>query len=94
MGLASGAARDCPEEYQGDIKRFHGATVRIYEGPYGDIKHENPYYATTIIPAVRSYSDGVKVGCTFVTTQALEKIQKWHKEFLDDEAGIHQREGQ
>lgn len=31
---------------------------------------------------IRSYSNGIKVGCTFLTTEALEKLYKWHSEFL------------
>lgn len=42
-------------------------------------------------PTIRSYSDGLKVGCTFVTNAALEKIYAWHKEFLGrEESRTHQ----
>lgn len=34
------------------------------------------------IPTIRSYSDGVKVGCTFLSTDALNKLHTWHTDFL------------
>ena len=33
-------------------------------------------------PTIRSYPDGLKVGCTFVTNEALKQLYEWHQQFL------------
>ena len=42
-------------------------------------------------PTVRSYPDGIKVGCSFITNEAIERLYKWHKDFLGrEESRTHQ----
>lgn len=42
-------------------------------------------------PSVRSYKEGVRIGCTFITGEALEKLAELHKKFLTDPGfRIHQ----
>jgi hypothetical protein len=64
-------------------ERFHGGNIRIYESAIG-IKHENRLSGKQSLPTIRSYADGVKVGCSFLTTDALQKIYSWHQDFLRD----------
>lgn len=75
--------------YRSGYSEFHGASVRLCVDLCGNISHENQS-APPSIPTVRSYSDGIRVGCTFVTTEALAQVQKWHKEFLESKSGLHQ----
>ena len=73
----------------------HGARVKIgvesrpaWEGG-ARVYHET--WDGKTFPIVRSYKDGVRVGCTFVSTEALEKIRAWHQEFLlSPDAMTHQ----
>ena len=53
-----------------EISKSSGAIIRHL----GITGHEN-------FPSVRSYPDGIKVGCTFITNDAVELLYKWHKEF-------------
>lgn len=72
-----------------DSADFHGCEIRL---PLvkGKIHHETKN--TLRIPTVRSYPDGVKVGCTFLTTDALETLYAWHLAFLlDKHSRTHQQ---
>jgi len=68
-----------------DATRLHGCSVRIDTTNWESvcISHESSSGIVTY-PTVRSYPDGIKVGCSFVSTSTLEKIFRWHQEFLSD----------
>ena len=67
----------------------HGRSVEIGFRRGDRIIHLAGY--TVTYPTVRSYADGVVVGCSFVTTEALERIYSWHKGFLGrEESRTHQ----
>jgi len=63
-------------------KDFHGCEIRLEKSDaHGDaLRHLVKGAATW--PTVRSYPDGLKVGCTFLTSAALELIYRWHEDFL------------
>ena len=70
-------------------KPRHGCEIEIARRQGDSISHLNGIHV--IYPTVRSYSDGVKIGCTFITNEALELIYKWHKDFTESEnSKIHQ----
>ena len=58
----------------------HGCTCEISKDSRGDIHHLG-VAGHDSLPSVRSYPDGIKVGCTFITNDAVELLYKWHKEF-------------
>ena len=63
--------------------QYHGAQILISEQD-GKIWHES---ASTSVnkPLVRSYKEGLRVGCNFITNDAIELIYKLHKSFLSDQ---------
>ena len=70
--------------------KFHGCKILLRREPYGAIHHVN-WDDFVSLPTIRSYEDGIKVGCTFLTTDALKALYDWHKEFLGrEESRTHQ----
>ncbi len=65
-----------------DRPRKYGATVEIFSGPSGTIFHHLTSGAMTHQPLIRSYKDGVRIGCTFIDSESIEKIYKMHQEYL------------
>lgn len=63
-----------------DNEDFHGCDVLI--GGLATITHRTPGHYHTL-PTIRSHRDGIKVGCSFITTEALERIYQLHKAFTD-----------
>lgn len=75
-------------EYAGDerdFKDFHGAEIRIFQvsEPSKQIYHESRGSSHITTPTIRSYQDGIRIGCSFLTTKALEQIYQWHRDFLE-----------
>lgn len=72
-------------------KPRHGASVEISEWGSGAVRHlDNQGVVST--PLIRSYKDGIRVGCTFITTEALKKIHSLHSRFLQKEDGVTHQE--
>ena len=59
---------------------FPGCSIRLSSWS-GVIKHEN-FNSGLTTPTIRSYPNGIKVGGTFVTNEALEQIYQWQQDFL------------
>lgn len=88
--------------YQPDIRASlpkHGADVEIsitkhkpsFTTESGKLFHHVDKQGKTTQPSVKSYNDGVRIGCTFVTNEALEKLAELHKNFLTNPGfRIHQ----
>ena len=78
-------------------ERGHGAQVRIGEESRsaweGGARVYHETWGSKTYPTVRSYRDGIRIGCTFVTNEAFRKIWDWHKEFLDGECTKTHQEG-
>ncbi len=66
--------------YCGYDKPRHGCDVEIDYRSSGRISHLRGYDVT--YPTVRSYPDGLKVGCTFITTEALKHINERQQAFV------------
>jgi hypothetical protein len=67
----------------------HGCSVEIGLRRGDRISHLSG--VTVTYPTVRSYPDGIKVGCSFITNEAIERLYKWHKDFLGrEESRTHQ----
>lgn len=67
----------------------HGCDILIscYHGSC-KISHTTCNSRTT--PKIRSHKDGMRIGCTFVSNDALEEIYKLHKKFQTQESMDHQ----
>ena len=59
---------------------FHGCNYLVRESG-GTIMHEG-WSGGPLKATVRSYQDGIKVGCTFITNEAVEQLYKWHTSFI------------
>lgn len=73
------------------IGKFHGASIGIELD--GKIKHISgpSLYVTT--PVVRSYRDGIRVGCTFISNEAIKHLHSLHQNFLQGQIELtHQEE--
>ena len=70
----------------------HGCTVELYTkaSDIGVFHYANGQGSYR--PTIRSYRDGVKIGCTFVSNDAFRQIVKWHENQLKDEGTLHQKE--
>ena len=69
-----------------DSGQFRGCDVRIFLDSFG-IEHEGRLTGRRHMPTVRSYDNGIKVGCTFITNDALEKIADWKQSFVENKRG-------
>jgi hypothetical protein len=58
---------------------FHGCDILLHGT--STVYHESRIGNTTT-PTIRSYKDGLKVGCTFINNNTLELLYKWHKDFI------------
>jgi len=59
----------------------HGCSTKIFAN--GKTVFHRFNFSSSDIPIIRSYEDGIKVGCTFITNEAVELIYNLHKSFLD-----------
>jgi hypothetical protein len=59
-------------------RKFHDCSFRI-ELNDSLIYHNNGYISNGI--PIISYPDGMKVGCTFITNEALGKLYDFHQEY-------------
>lgn len=90
-----GAERDY-EYYSKNAQYFpptftvpHGCDIYLqYEKLSDTIRHIRTYDNTK--PKIRSYRDGLKVGCTFIDNETLEHLYKLHKKFQTQESMDHQ----
>jgi hypothetical protein len=77
----------------------HGADVEIttqvlnYDGLSTTIKHIDKRGVGSL-PLVRSYKDGLRVGFTFISNEALKKIHGLHAKFLQGQDEVTHQEGQ
>jgi hypothetical protein len=72
---------------------FHGCNFLISRQSQsdGDILHTD-WNEKSTMPTIRSYHDGIKVGCSFLTSGALESLYLWHRNFLEEHGEkTHQR---
>ena len=77
-----GSARGSSDMLGYDTPR-HGCSIELAKRHNGSISH---LCSTEVsYPTIRSYGDGIKVGCTFVTSEALKQIHEWHQSFLRGE---------
>jgi len=60
----------------------HGCDIKIHAT--GTTIYHVPTVLGIVAPTVRSYKDGIKIGCTFVTNEAVELIYNLHKSYLDN----------
>ena len=72
----------------------HGCSISLLVGYGKQITHSQN--GTVTYPTIRSYKGGLKVGCTFVSNEALEMIYQWHKDFvksdgLKNASVVHQK---
>jgi hypothetical protein len=95
MGYVGGGLSEdsvpCSRDYPG-----HGARVGIVKDSYMNssrsvISHISGGNRRQVL--VRSYKDGIRVGCTFVTNEALEEIYRLHSEFLKEKDYVTHQEG-
>jgi hypothetical protein len=69
----------------------HGASVEIRTTcnlSAGQIRHRSPNELSGEVCRVVSYSDGMIVGCTFITNEALEKLWEFHQRYLKDKQSL------
>lgn len=71
-------------------KPRHGATIEISDRGYRVLHLDRNGSVTR--PLIRSYSDGIRVGCTFITNEALKKIQGLHQGYLTKEDYVTHQE--
>lgn len=75
---------DVQIEVRKDYNKYGGQPYTV------TLKHLSKHGAIST-PRVSSHKEGIKVGCTFVTNEALEEIYKLHKKFLNvPDVVIHQ----
>lgn len=67
-------------DFRGKVR---GAKIYISEAG-GKVYHETENTCVNK-PLVRSYKEGLRVGCNFITNDAIELIYKLHKSFLSDQ---------
>lgn len=68
-----------------DSGQFRGCDVRIFLDSFG-VEHEGRLTGRRHTPCVRSYENGIKVGCTFITNDALRKIAEWQRCFVGNKS--------
>lgn len=74
-------------------EEFHGATTKIDTSVYSAILHK-ARQGTASLPVVRSYKDGLRVGCTFITNSAFKRLYELHQSFLSGQDTKTHQEGQ
>jgi hypothetical protein len=57
----------------------HGASIVLTKSGTGVYHNQNGQSAQVLI---RSYKDGMRVGCTFITNEALERIYEYHRRYV------------
>jgi len=68
----------------------HGCRVRIGLSQ-GEIRH---YDEKGFEPAlVRSYAEGMRIGCTFITNEALDTIWECHKSYINRKDEVTHQNG-
>lgn len=60
---------------------MHGAKVTIGYSPLGFVHYDG---CAETKPLVRSYRNGVRVGCTFITSEALDEVHRLHRKFISN----------
>ena len=78
-------------EGRSDDSRNHGAEVRISlsADSLARVLHSRGCFDS--VPTIRSYREGIRIGCTFVTSEALRKIWDWHQDFSAATSKTHQQ---
>ena len=88
-----------PSDYNGPYTNTgrrprHGCALEINGGAiaHAPLTHMAENGVETI-PTIRSYDDGIKIGCTFLSTTALYQIFNWHSKYLEpvEKIGLHQK---
>ena len=68
----------------------HGADTQILlDG--NKIYHRK--YGNETLPVVRSYPEGLRVGCTFISNEALERLFKFNQEYLNRKDIVEHQSG-
>lgn len=71
----------------------YGALVEIGIDMKGSISHTRKTESPRTI-TVRSYDDGMKIGCTFVTNEAFTRLSRWHDEYMKSRAPKTHQQGE
>lgn len=75
----SNGIRNMGKPYNIPVRR--GCEIELATTAYG-IGHY--FHNQETKPTIRSYPDGIKVGCTFLTNDVLSWLYKRHTEFLGE----------
>jgi hypothetical protein len=87
----SSAAYAAGAQAQSLDKPRHGASIEISKRNSDHLYHLDRNGSATH-PLIRSYSDGIRIGCTFVTNEALKKIHSMHQRYLSKEDYVTHQE--
>lgn len=69
---------------------LHGAAVGLIR-KHGIVFHYTGGQSKQVL--IRSYSDGIRVGCTFVSNEALREIWDMHTKYLKHEDFVQHQSG-
>lgn len=58
----------------------HGASIVLNLSGCG-VYHNQSGHSQQVL--IRSYKDGMRVGCTFITNEALERIIEFHRRYIN-----------
>ena len=83
-----------PSEIGNSREWKHGAKVSIGLHQTNYQSNDRLFHETwdaKTFPVVRSYVDGMRIGCTFISNEALRKIWDWHQDFSAATSKTHQQ---
>jgi hypothetical protein len=72
------------------VDRHHGARYAITK-TYGVVMHQEGDKGKQVL--IRSYRDGIRIGCTFVSNDALREIWEMHSGFLNSQESVTHQAG-
>lgn len=75
------------------IGKFHSARIAIImsAADIDTLLHETEFGSEKV--RFVSYKDGIRVGCTYISNDAIEFIYKKHEEFLHNEDCVEHQSG-